>query len=291
MRATALLTLLAFGCATARQPQPALESALPAPPARVALAEPELELWMEGTRPIDPRESTRALDESREALSRALEGRGLDGVQDPEQLLVVRARAIARTGERKTAQVLSVVGIVVVVVGIVIAAVLLSRSKSSPGGSRGARPATSARPRVAPGARAPRFAPRPYVPPPPIGVSVGLNVVVPVGPVAPVPYAEPEERRFASRGWFDGDEVELTVELADPTTGAVSFSRTVREGVDPRDAGAVAKLVDRALWGMPFGQRQGAPAPVANGREPLSEAAPPDGRGPAKSLETSGLKN
>ncbi len=108
------------------------------------------------------------------------------------------------------------------------------------------------------------------MPPPPIGVSIGLNVLVPVGPVAPVPYAEPEPSRLASRGWFDGDEVELTVELADPTTGAVSWSRTIREGVDPRDAGALEKLVDRALWGMPFGQRRGGLDLSASAAQPVS---------------------
>ena len=262
MRLTALLTLLAFGCATARQPQPGVTSEVPSPSARIALAEPELELWMEGTRPVDPQESARTLDESREALSRALEGRGLDDVSEPSQLLVVRAREIARTGERKAAQVWSAVGIVVVVVAVVVAAVLLSRSKSSSGGSRGARAAVPATPRVGPVARAPLFVPRPYVPPPPIGVSVGFDVVVPVAPVMPVPYADPEPR-LSARGWFDGDEVEMTAELVDPGTGAVSWRRTVRAGIDPRDANAVSALLDKALWGMSFGQRQGAAGPSA----------------------------
>ncbi len=271
MRLTALLTFLAFGCATVRQPLPEM---FPAPPAaRIAVAEPELELWMEGTHPVDPQESARALEQSREALSRALEGRGLDDVSDPEQLLVVRAREIARTGERKNAQIWSAVGIVVVVVGIVIAAVLLSRSKSSSGGSRGNRAAAPARPRGAPVARAPRIVPRPYLPPPPIGVSVGLSVVVPVGPVAPLPDVDPGESRLASRGWFDGDEVELTVELADPTTGAVSWRRTVREGVDPRDASALSALVDKALAGVPFGRKQDSPRPSASAPRPTSPAS------------------
>jgi hypothetical protein len=85
---------------------------------------------------------------------------------------------------------------------------------------------------------------------------VGLNVVVPIAAAGPVPYLDPVESRLASRGWFDGDEVELTVELADPATGAVSWQRTLREGIDPRDAKALSALVDRALAGMPFGQKQ-----------------------------------
>ncbi len=283
MRLVALLTLLAFGCATARQPQPVAPNEQP-PPARVGLAEPELELWMEGTRSIDPQESARTLDESREALSRALEGRGLDGVKDPEQLLVVRAREIARTGERKSAQLWSKIGIVVVVVAIVVVAVLLTRSKSS-SGSRGGRAAVPAGSRGVPVARAPRFVPRPYPPPPPIGVSLGLDVVVPIGPVAPVPYADMQESRLASRGWFDGDEVELTLELADPVTGAVSWHRTLREGIDPRDANAVAALVDRALAGMPFGGRQRPLAPPATSPSPPSQAASGAGDAPPAGLE------
>jgi hypothetical protein len=277
---TALLTLLAFGCATARQ-QPAIVQTAQAPPPRVALAEPVLELWMEGTRPVDPQESARALEQGREALSRALEGRGLDDVSDPEQLLVVRARAIARTEERKSAQVWSAVGIVVVIVGIVIAAVVLSRSKSSSGGSRGSRPALPAGTRGAPFARPHRVVPRPYVPPP-IGVSLGFNVVVPVVPIAPVPYADPVESRLESRGWFDGDEVELTLELADPRTGAVSWQRTVREGIDPRDEKALTALVDRALADMPFGHRQVARAAAGGVLHPLppeASAAPPQAGG------------
>lgn len=282
MRVIALLTLLAFGCAAARPPQPIVVSEMAVPPPRVALAEPELELWMEGTHPVDPQESARALEQSRDALSVALEGRGLDDVQEPEQLVVVRAREIARTDERKTAQTWSYVGIVVVVVGIVIAAVLLSKSSSSRG-SKAGRVATPAAPRFGPVRPGPRFVPRPYVPPPPIGVSIGLNVVVPVGPVAPIPYAAAGDPLLGSRGWFDGDAVELTVELVDATTGAVSWSRTVREGTDPRDANAVSRLLDRALWGMPFGQRQGplripTAAPASASRDAAGEVrAPPAG--------------
>ncbi len=256
MRPIALVTLLAFGCATARPPEPV--AVPPVPPVRIALAEPELELWMEGTRPIDPTESDRTLRESREALSRALSGRGLD-MSDPEQLLVVRERAIARTGERKSAQIWSTVGIVIGFVVVAMVAILLSRSRSSSGGPRAAHAAAPAWPRGPGGPRPANFSPRPY--PPPIGLSFGVSVFVPVGPVPPIPWVQPTEVRLASRGWLDGDEVELTMELVDAVSGAVSWHRTLRDSIDPRDTDALAALVERVLEGESFGQRKGAPAP------------------------------
>ncbi len=266
MRRVALLTCLAFACATARQRVPGSDE-LPPPPQRIALVEPQLELWMEGTRPVDPAEEARTLAQSREALASALDGRGLDAA-DPEALLVVRARAVARTGERRTAQVWSAVGIAVVVVAVVVAAVLLSRSggrSSRGGGSRGALPA----PALGPGPRPVYFAPRPYAPPPiGFGLFVGLEVAVPVEPPPPLLGLPPTDAWLASRSWFDGDEVELSAELQDPATGAVRWHRTVRGGVDPRDPGALAGLVDEALAGLPFGQRGAPAAPPAEAQNP-----------------------
>jgi hypothetical protein len=254
---TALATLLCFGCATVREPAPTAYRPPPggAPP-RVVLGQPELELWMEGTKAIDPAETAQALEASRTALAEAVSGRGLDG-PDADQLLVVRARAIKLTGERKRAQVWTVVGIVFVVLAVVVLVVVLSRSGSrhgapSAGGTHAGVPVRSA-PVPVP------YAPRYYAPPPPIGVSVGLSVTVPSspapGPWAPPPGAPPMEQRLASRGWFDGDEVELTVEIVDARSGVPSWRRIVREGVDPRDPAAVSALLDRALEGLPFGQR------------------------------------
>jgi hypothetical protein len=250
MRTTALVTVLAFGCATAR-PAP------PGPPApaigRVALAEPQLELWMEGTRPIDPKESARALAASRVALAEAVAGRGLDGVAEPEQLLVVRSRAIKRTDERKRAQVWSAVGIVFVVVAIVVAVVLLARSGSKSGGP----PKPHAVRAQTAGARVPARPVRPVhrLSAPPLGVYMGLAVAVPAEPLSPPPGAPSSDALLAGRGWFDGDAVELTVELADPETGTVSWRRTLSEGVDPADPAALSAMVDRALAGLPFGSR------------------------------------
>ena len=252
MRKVALLTCLTFACATARQQVPGSDL-LPPPETRIALAEPQLELWMEGTHPVDPAEEARALDASRNALAAALDGRGLEA-PDPEAVLVVRARAVARTGERKQAQVWSGVAFVVLFVAVIIATIALSRSRSSSGPRGPGRAALPAGPRGA----VPRpayFAPRRYAPPPPVGVFIGLNVAIPVGPPPPLIGLPPTDAWLASRGWFDGDEVELAVELQDPQTGEVRWQRTVREGADPRDAGAMTRLVDLALSDLPFGQR------------------------------------
>lgn len=258
MRYAAVITVLAFGCATSRPPENVGFTPGPPPPVRVALAEPQLELWMEGTRPVDPEESARALEASRDALWQALDGRGLEA-SDPDQLLVVRARAVARTSERRSAQVWSVVGIVFVVVAIVVVAVVLSRSGSSPRAGHGHPVAVA--PGRAGGLRPGHHLPR-YYPPPPVGLAVGLSVAVPVGPEPqPEAWAPPMDDILASRGWFDGDEVELILELADPKTGAVSWHRVVRERIDPRDAGALSALVDRTLAGQTFGQRAPATAP------------------------------
>jgi hypothetical protein len=252
MKRVALLTLLTFGCATVRPPAEGLPVPPPPVPQRLALAEPQLELWMEGTRDVDPRESAAALAASKEALSRALDGRGLDD-EDPDAIVVVRARAIARTGERRSAQTWSAVGIVVGIVFVIVAAIVLSKSggKKGPPSSRAAHAAVPAPSgagvgRALPGPYAPRFAR-----PPAVGFFVGVNVIVPVGQYAPspVPGVEPTDAWLARRGWFDGDEVELTVELTDPATGEVRQRHIVREAVDPRDGDAVSRLVDRALAG------------------------------------------
>jgi hypothetical protein len=258
MRRLALVTLLAFGCATVREPaQPSGWPPPPAPP-QVALAEPELELWLEGTRPVDPEESAAALEAARNALSHAVEGRGV-AEGEPDQLLVVRARAIKVTEERRKAQLWSTIGIVAAFVAVVVVAIVASRS-----GSKAPRSSPAVH-RAAPagGGRVPGryFAPRPYAPPPPIGVAVGFNVLIPPpgAPLAPPPGAPPMEARLAERGWFDGDEVELTVELVHPETGVPSWRRVVRDGVDPGDPAALTALLERALQGQPFGRRA-APA-------------------------------
>jgi hypothetical protein len=280
MRGIALVTLITFGCATARPPQHG-----PSPftgARRFALAEPQLELWMEGTKRVDQRESAEALARSREALALAVENRGLDA-PDPDALVVIRERAIARTGERKTAQAWSVAGLVVGFVAVVVAAVVLAKSGKKSGKSastsrssaHAAVPAPARRGAFPPYAVSPRFAP----PPPAVNVFIGFDVVVPVGPYAapPTPGEPTSDSWLSGRGWFDGDEIELSVELTDPVSGAVTWRRVVRESADPRDAGAVARLVDRALLGLgepdpsAWSELPPVPPPYA---EPLPAPAP-----------------
>jgi hypothetical protein len=256
MRRIALVTVLAFGCATVQPPQPGSFGPVAVP--RIALAEPELELWIEGTRPVDPQEAAQTLEQSREALSLALADRGLEDIPDPEKVLVVRARAISVTSERKSKQVWSVVGIVVGIAVVITAIVLMSRGRGGGGGSRGSVGKAGYAPAVAAGRggvgfRGPGYVPRRYAPPPPIGLYLGLNVAVPVGPSSPYAWPQTTESLLADRGWFDGSETEITVELADPRTGEVTWRRILRAGVDPRDPAAVSDLVDRALSGQPFG--------------------------------------
>jgi hypothetical protein len=266
MKRIALATALAFGCAAARPPVTAPVETIPV--GRVALAEPQLELWMEGTGPIDPAESARALDQSRDALAQALSGRGLE-VSDPDELLVVRARAIARTDERKSAQTWSFVAIVFVVVAVVVVTVLTSRPRGTPPSKNSAQPIGTVPGRPVP------YAPvyHPYVPGPPVGFAFGLSVAVPQS-APPVPWAVPSEQWLASRGWFEGDAVELTVELVDPRTGAIRWQQILKESADPRDPAAMTKLVDRVLAGLPFGEKQGSSAPPEISSENGAPVAP-----------------
>ncbi len=239
------------------------------PVTRVGLAEPQLELWMEGTGPIDPAESARALAQSREALAQALSGRGLE-VSEPDELLVVRARAIARTDERKTAQAWTYVGIVFVVVAFVVIAILTSKARTTPPAKGTVQPIGSGP--VRPGPWAPAYVPHGYVPGPPFGVSFGLSVAIPQAE-PPVPWISPTDQWLASRGWFEGDAVELTVELADARTGEIRWGQTLRDSADPRDPAAVTRLVDRVLAGLPFGERR--PAAPALDDVPAPPSAPP----------------
>jgi hypothetical protein len=273
MRRVALLTLLTFGCATVRPPE---RASSPPPVRRVALAEPSLELWVEGTKPVDPREKEAALTQSREALARALDGRGL-AAENPDEVIVVRAREIARTGERKSAQTWSIVGMVVGFVAVIAAVVVLAKhGGDAPKSARSSKGAHAAVP--APRGGGARPIPRPGfvpAPAPPVNVFVGFNFVVPVGPYAPapVPGVVSTDAWLGNRGWFAGDEVELTVEGTDPATGALRWRRVVKDGIDPRDGEAVARLVDRALAGVEWGPPE-APPP-AFGDEPLPPVPPP----------------
>jgi hypothetical protein len=291
LRRIAVVTALCFGCATARPPTVMPLPLAGAPPVRVALAEPTLELWMEGTRAPSEQESSEALARSRTALARELEGRGgfEDGrVAEPDALLAIHARAVARTSERRQAQIWSVVG-VVAVVAIVVAAIVLTRDGGKarrggafPVGRVGPAPSPWRGTRYAPAAPSPFF----------FGWAVGLNVAVPLGPSGPssLPaegWPPPEagaalepgpDPLLDPRGWLDGDEVELVAELVDPRSSEVRWRRALREGADPRDERAMAALVDRLLAGEPFGQRQAGQRPVAPPAPEPPPNAPEGGR-------------
>ncbi len=169
MRWLALLTLLTFGCATIRVPAGA-PAAAPRP-AGPGLAEPEIEIVMEGASEVDPAESARAVEAAREALAGAMEGRGAVAAEQGA-IIRVREKAVVRTSGRKTNQVLAVVGMVVVVVAVV--ALVIIEATSGKGSSRSAkssgavpsRPAPARAASVAPAVPARFSAPRPVVPAP-----------------------------------------------------------------------------------------------------------------------------
>jgi hypothetical protein len=270
MRRVVLVTLLAFGCATVRQPAPPAwlgapaGAAAPLAPTRI---EPDLELWMEGTGPIDEGEAARARDASLEALSRAIADHGLDAAAGDDAVLV-RARGVVRTDERKRAQVWSVIGFVVTVVVVVVSAILSTkgRSGSKAPSQQAAAPAPPRTPPAHPRAAPPPARPGPYAPaflrpPPPAPVPFAFGVLLwtevplyepPPPPVAP-PWATPTEEWIAERGWFDGEELELMVTLVEQATGAIRWTNRVRKHVDPRDAEGVSKLLGEVIAdGPPF---------------------------------------
>ncbi|BDG02488.1 hypothetical protein [Anaeromyxobacter oryzae] len=177
----ALVAFVTFGCTTIRVPASSLGERL-APPAG-AIAEPQVELWLESAKPVDEAEAEEARQLVRSALGTALAGReispGALGAADP--LLLVRARAVARTAshrsDQRAATVALVVGIVVVVAAV-IAIVVLSKSapKTHP-------PATARQ-----GGTASAPAPRVSVPAPRPGVASGrVARPVPTPGFQPVP--------------------------------------------------------------------------------------------------------
>ncbi|HET6921512.1 MAG TPA: hypothetical protein VFI16_00060, partial [Anaeromyxobacteraceae bacterium] len=116
-----MATLVAFGCATTREPLP--PPPLSPPVERVYFEDAELELWVEGAGSVDPAESQRAQAESRAALQAAIDGRGAPAAE-AEAVLVLRERAVARTAQRKSNQALATAGLVVGVVAVVAVVVI-----------------------------------------------------------------------------------------------------------------------------------------------------------------------
>lgn len=300
----ALVTLAAFGCTTVRVPVSSLEEELA--PVSGAIAEPQVELWLESGKLVAEAELEEARQQVRAALDTALAGREVapDALGAADPLLLVRARAVARTASRRTDQrtatAAAVVGLVVVIAAVIVI-VIVSRDapKSGPRVAK-ARPAAAPRvaapvralpaprntfrPAPAPGRHLPAPAPwayraapshRPHVwlgfellwllPPPPYAIAPddwARDEWVAEG-AAPPPAAEPEpvielavpplpDLSVTTRGFFAGDETVLEVDLFDRGTGALLWTKVVRDDVDPRDARAMTRLLDRALAKEPW---------------------------------------
>src|SRR5438874_1010243 len=170
LRRIALLTLLAFGCATVRVPATA-----PAEPADSAgvIAPPIVELFIESSDPVPP-ELAASLDaQARGALATALSAREIpsDAAGATDAVLFVRERAVAVTEARHSQQTWAKVGIVVGIVVVVAAVVALAVSGSK--GSSSKAPKTTV-PKAAPVAVRPRAIP---VPPPPKGLPTVARAV------------------------------------------------------------------------------------------------------------------
>ncbi len=182
VRKLALLTLLTFGCATIRVPAQG-PAAVPAGAPGPGLAEPEIEILMEGPKPPDASESERTVAQAREALARAMEGRGTVAAEQGA-VLRVQERAVVRTSSRKADQTWAYVGIVVgfvVVVAVIVIAAVSGKGSSSKAPAAHATPARGAR--AMPAAPARFSAPRPVSPAPPPGglprLAPGLRVPAP----------------------------------------------------------------------------------------------------------------
>jgi hypothetical protein len=286
-KAVALLAVLTFGCATVRVPVSELGE--PAPPPRgVAIAEPQVELWLESGDSPSPAERGDALARSRDALERALERH--EGPEDgADTVLYVRERAVARTSSRRSDQAAATAGMVigaVVVVAVVIWAIVEGRS---PGSKSKSSVRSAARPAPRPGtAPAPRPAARPQVGGG-LDVAIGVAVHIPIGPV-PYPYPYPDagppiesqppsgsdedpaapweedavgvdpapalppvpELGLDERGYFAGDVVVLDLTVVDRRSGQPVWTRTVREEIDPSDPAAMARAIARALASKPW---------------------------------------
>jgi len=197
LRAAALLALLAFGCTTVRVPASAIA---PAIPVHGDAAEPQLELWLESGGQVSPSETARAAAEARAALDQALATRR---VAEGEQMLVVRAQGVSRTGSRRAGQHAAVAAMVVGAVAVVVA-VVASKGSGGKGAARarvpGVRPApvpAAAPPPVRPGSTwlppPARAAPPTPWPRPVAGshrgaagtVSADVQIVFPVSPPSP----------------------------------------------------------------------------------------------------------
>jgi hypothetical protein len=279
----ALLTLVAFGCATVRAPASVVEGDVTVGPGG---PEPQVELWLESGGPISEEERARGVAEARRALALATEALVSD---DGAELLVVRAQGISRTRSRRADQTSAKVGIAVGAVVIVALAVLAIASGKGGGGGgggalKGAAPRAVGHVASHP-PRAPHFtlpsapsrtrAPRGFVA---VGIDVHGPVVRGSGPPQPVAVRDeaPAEGRDEARDgegqemgppseevtlhlpplrpldverrkFFDKDFTRLELLAVDRATGRPTWAKTVEGEVDPRDPAAVRALLARAL--------------------------------------------
>jgi hypothetical protein len=167
LRRIALLTLLAFGCATVRVPvtttdQPADSTGVIAPPI--------VELWIESSKEVPAELASTTEARTRSAMAEALSGReipsGAAGATDA--VIFVRERAVAVTEARHSQQTWAKVGIVVGIVVVVAAVVILAVSGSKGSSSNGSKSAKTPVPKGAPVAVKPRAVPvAPPLPPVP----------------------------------------------------------------------------------------------------------------------------
>jgi hypothetical protein len=194
----ALLAFVTFGCTTVRVPVSSLPERLG--PVSGAIAEPQVELWLESGEPVPPAEIEAARQQVHAALGAALAGRTVDpdALGAADALLLVRTRAVARTASRRsdqrTAVVALVVGIVVVVAGVIVMVVVAKdaprsaprAAASAPSASRAA-PRLTAPARAAPAVRAGAPALAPAVRPRPGSGAVTRAVPAPGGAARPSP--------------------------------------------------------------------------------------------------------
>jgi len=159
LRRIALLTLLAFGCATVRVPVTA--SDVPGDSAGV-IAPPIVELWIESSDQVPPELAASTEARTRSALNAALAEREIlsDAAGATDAVLFVRERAVAVTEARHSQQTWAKVGIVVGIV-VVVAAVVILAVSGSKGSSSSAKAPKTPVPKAAPVAVKPRSMPVP----------------------------------------------------------------------------------------------------------------------------------
>jgi len=162
LRRIALLTLLAFGCATVRVPVTASEE--PADNAGV-IAPPIVELWIESSEQVPAELAASTEARTRSALAEALSAREIpsDAAGATDAVLFTRERAVAVTEARHSQQNWAKVGIVVGIV-VVVAAVVILAVSGSKGSSSNAKAPKVPVPKAAPVAVKPRAIPVPLPP-------------------------------------------------------------------------------------------------------------------------------